>query len=41
MFTLGLTNCLLARWSGRLAAGIMNHMIFNGLAIAVLILMNT
>jgi membrane protease YdiL (CAAX protease family) len=41
VFTLGLTNCLLVRWSGRLAAGIMNHMIFNGLAILVLILMNT
>jgi hypothetical protein len=41
VFTLGLTNCLLARWSGRLAAGIMNHMIFNGLAILVLILTNT
>ncbi|HEY8301794.1 MAG TPA: type II CAAX endopeptidase family protein [Jatrophihabitans sp.] len=41
VFTLGLANCLLARWSGRLAAGIMNHMLFNGLAITVLIAMNT
>jgi uncharacterized protein len=41
VFTLGLSNSLLARWSGRLAAGIMNHMLFNGLAILVLILMNT
>jgi membrane protease YdiL (CAAX protease family) len=41
VFTLGLTNCLLVRWSGRLAAGIMNHMIFNGLAILVLIFTNT
>ena len=41
VFTLGLANCLLARWSGRLAPGIMNHMLFNGLAIAVLIAMNT
>ena len=41
VFTLGLTNCLLARWSGRLAAGIMNHMVFNGLAILALILTNT
>jgi uncharacterized protein len=41
VFTLGLSNCLITRWSGRLAAGIMNHMIFNGLAILVLILMNT
>jgi hypothetical protein len=41
VFTLGLTNCLLVRWSGRLDAGIMNHMLFNGLAILVLILTNT
>ena len=41
VFTLGLSNCLLVRWSGRLAAGIMNHMLFNGLAVLVLILMNT
>lgn len=41
VFTLGLSNCLLVRWSGRLAAGIMNHMLFNGLAITVLILTNT
>lgn len=41
VFTLGLANCLVTRWSGRLAAGIMNHMLFNGLAIAVLIAMNT
>lgn len=41
VFTLGLSNCLLARWSGRLAAGIMNHMLFNGLAILVLILLNS
>jgi uncharacterized protein len=41
VFALGLSNCLLARWSGRLAAGIMNHMVFNGLAIAVLIATNT
>jgi uncharacterized protein len=41
VFTLGLSNCLLVRWSGRLAAGIMNHMAFNGLAVVVLILMNT
>lgn len=41
VFTLGLSNCLLVRWSGRLAAGIMNHMLYNGLAILVLILMNT
>lgn len=41
VFTLGLSNCLLVRWSGRLAAGIMNHMLFNGLAVVVLIVMNT
>jgi uncharacterized protein len=41
VFTLGLSNCLLVRWSGRLAAGIMNHMLYNALAILVLILMNT
>ena len=38
VFTLGLTNCLLARWSGRLAAGIVVHALFNGLAVLVLIL---
>lgn len=41
VFALGLANCLLVRWSGRLAAGIMNHMVFNGLAIVVLIVTNT
>lgn len=41
VFALGLANCLLVRWSGRLAAGIMNHMVFNGLAITVLALTNT
>jgi CAAX protease family protein len=40
VFVLGLTNCLLVRWSGRLAAGIIVHALFNGLAIAVLIARN-
>jgi len=38
VFTLGLTNCLLVRWSGRLAAGMMVHALFNGLAVLVLAL---
>jgi uncharacterized protein len=37
VFTLGLTNCLLARWSGRLAAGMIVHALFNALALVVLI----
>ena len=37
VFVLGLTNCLLARWTGRLAAGIAVHMLFNALAVAVVI----
>jgi hypothetical protein len=37
VFMLGLTNCLLVRWSGRLAAGIIVHGLFNGLAILVLV----
>jgi uncharacterized protein len=41
VFVLGLTNCLLARWSGRLAAGIIVHALFNGLAVTVLIATNS
>ena len=41
VFVLGLTNCLLVRWSGRLAAGMIVHALFNGLALVVLILLNT
>ena len=41
VFVLGLTNCLLARWSGRLAAGMIVHALFNGLAVAVLIATNS
>jgi membrane protease YdiL (CAAX protease family) len=37
IFTLGLTNCLLVRWSGRLTAGIIVHAFFNALAITVLV----
>ncbi|MGH8860479.1 MAG: lysostaphin resistance A-like protein [Jatrophihabitantaceae bacterium] len=40
VFTLGMTNCLLVRWSGRLAAGIGVHALFNGLAVLVLVLTN-
>jgi hypothetical protein len=39
-FALGLTNCLLVRWSERLTPGIAVHMLFNGLALAVLIATN-
>lgn len=38
VFVLGLVNCLLVRWSGRLAAGMIVHALFNGLALLVLIL---
>jgi membrane protease YdiL (CAAX protease family) len=41
VFALGLTNCLLVRWSGRLAAGIIVHALFNGLAVLVLVLHNS
>ena len=37
VFCLGLANCLLVRWSGRLAAGMIVHALFNGLAVVVLI----
>jgi membrane protease YdiL (CAAX protease family) len=40
VFTLGMSNCLLVRWSGRLAAGMIVHGLFNGLAVLVLILTN-
>jgi uncharacterized protein len=40
IFVLGLSNCLLARWSGRLAAGIIVHALFNALAVVVLVAMN-
>jgi len=40
VFTLGLTNCLLVRWSGRLSAGIIVHALFNALAVVALILTN-
>lgn len=40
VFVLGFTNCLLARWSGRLAAGMIVHALFNGLAVALLIALN-
>ena len=40
VFVLGLVNCLLVRWSGRLAAGMMVHALFNGLAVLVLVLSN-
>lgn len=36
-FTLGLSNCLLVRWSGRITAGVIVHALFNGLAVTVLI----
>jgi hypothetical protein len=38
VFVLGVTNCLLVRWSGRLCAGILVHALFNGFALLVLIL---
>jgi membrane protease YdiL (CAAX protease family) len=37
VFVLGLTNCLLVRWSGRLAAGTILHALFNALAVVILI----
>ena len=37
-FSLGMVNCLLVRWSERLTPGIAVHMLFNGLALLVLIL---
>ncbi len=40
VFVLGVTNCLLARWSGRLAPGMIVHALFNALAILVLVLQN-
>jgi uncharacterized protein len=40
VFVLGLTNCLLVRWSGRLAPGMIVHALFNALAVAVLIAQN-
>jgi uncharacterized protein len=40
VFALGLTNCLLVRWSGRLTAGIIVHALFNGLAVLALIVTN-
>lgn len=40
VFVLGLTNCLLVRWSGRLAAGMILHALFNALALVVVIVMN-
>ena len=39
-FALGLTNCMLVWWSGRLFAGIVVHMLFNALALTVLIVRN-
>jgi membrane protease YdiL (CAAX protease family) len=41
VFVLGLTNCLLVRWSGRLAPGMIVHALFNGLAIVVLVVQNS
>lgn len=41
VFVLGLANCLLVRWSGRLAAGVFVHALFNGLAVVVLVIRNT
>jgi uncharacterized protein len=40
VFVLGITNCLLVRWSGRLAAGMIVHAVFNGLAVLILIASN-
>lgn len=40
VFVLGFSNCLLVRWSGRLAAGMIVHALFNGLALFVLIATN-
>ena len=40
-FALGLTNCMLVWWSGRLFAGIVVHMVFNALALTVLIVRNS
>jgi membrane protease YdiL (CAAX protease family) len=40
VFVLGFTNCLLVRWSGRLAAGMIVHALFNGLALLLLIASN-
>jgi membrane protease YdiL (CAAX protease family) len=40
-FALGMTNCMLVWWSGRLFAGIVVHMLFNALALTVLIVQNT
>lgn len=39
-FALGITNCMLVWWSGRLFAGIVVHMLFNALALIVLIAQN-
>lgn len=39
-FALGMTNCMLVWWSGRLIAGIVVHMLFNALALTVLIVQN-
>ena len=39
-FALGLTNCMLVWWSGRLFAGIVVHVLFNALALTVLIVQN-
>ena len=41
IFALGLSNCLLVRWSGRLTAGIIVHAFYNALAITVLIASNS
>jgi membrane protease YdiL (CAAX protease family) len=38
VFVLGITNCLLVRWSGRLTAGIIVHALSNALALLVVIL---
>jgi membrane protease YdiL (CAAX protease family) len=40
-FALGMTNCMLVWWSGRLFAGIVVHMLFNALALTVLIAQNS
>lgn len=40
VFVLGLTNCLLVRWSGRLAAGMIVHALFNAVAVLALVLQN-
>jgi membrane protease YdiL (CAAX protease family) len=40
-FALGMTNCMLVWWSGRLFAGIVVHMLFNALALTVLIVRNS